>query len=510
MTETVDLSQFLKQFEDTAAHAEDWPEPSPIPPKHDPPLSLTREMLPEPLASYTFDVAERLSCPPEMVAAPLLVAAGAAIGRGLGIRPKRADRWTEFPNLWGCTIAPPSSMKSPAQSAALAAVEKLEGEWREEHKALMTEHRPQMEAWEIDAKAARQQALKAAAKGGSAGDVEIPEPPPEPTERRLLVNSATPEKLVAIHAANPRGLLVLRDELAGWLRGFDRPGREPERAFYLESWTGQNAYRSDTIGRGSDFLPAACCAVYGSMQPGTFRAYLQASAEAAKQDGLLQRFSLLVWPERTEFQLNDKPPDRQAAWRTEQVFRRLADLNRAGLDAGTQDEFEGPPFLRFEPEAQEAFLEWLENFMRRLPDIRPEAFEGHLSKYRKALPALALIFELTESPSPTAVSLRSWKRARQWGDLLESHLRKVYAPEIRPEVEAAEKILDRLKKGELPPRFTTRQLHKRAWGGLGDLETCRAGLELLARLGWLRGRKADTGGRPSEWWEAHPSTRGSE
>ena len=50
-------------------------------------------------------------------------------------------------------------------------------------------------------------------------DCEEPDPP---HERRLLVNDVTPEKLVRLAAVNPFGLVMQRDELAGWLGGMDR------------------------------------------------------------------------------------------------------------------------------------------------------------------------------------------------------------------------------------------------------------------------------------------------
>ena len=33
-------------------------------------------------------------------------------------------------------------------------------------------------------------------------------------------------------------MLLLRDELSGWMRALDKPGHEGDREFYLEAWNG--------------------------------------------------------------------------------------------------------------------------------------------------------------------------------------------------------------------------------------------------------------------------------
>jgi len=57
--------------------------------------------LPDALAPWVADVAERVQCPPDFVAVGVLVAAAAVIGRKVAIRPKRQDDWAVVPNLWG-------------------------------------------------------------------------------------------------------------------------------------------------------------------------------------------------------------------------------------------------------------------------------------------------------------------------------------------------------------------------------------------------------------------------
>ena len=48
-----------------------------------------------------------------------------------------------------------------------------------------------------------------------------PEPPAEPVAVRYIVSDCTVEALAVLLEQRPRGLLVARDELSGWVNSFD-------------------------------------------------------------------------------------------------------------------------------------------------------------------------------------------------------------------------------------------------------------------------------------------------
>src|SRR4030095_6451295 len=73
---------------------------------------------------------------------------------------------------------------------------------------------------------------------------------------RFYTNDSTVEKLGALLNENPAGLLLIRDELAGWLRTLEKPGREGDREFFLEAWNGVGDFYVDRIGRGTLHIPA--------------------------------------------------------------------------------------------------------------------------------------------------------------------------------------------------------------------------------------------------------------
>src|SRR5262249_34854389 len=134
---------------------------------------------------------------------------------------------------------------------------------------------------------------------------------PEPTERRYIVNDSTVEKIGEILNQNPRGLLLFRDEITGFLRTLDREGHESDRAFYLEAWDGRGSYVYDRIGRGTIHIKSVTLSILGGIQPGPLSLYLrQTISGGTSDDGLMQRFQLLVFPDVSkEWKNVDRWPD---------------------------------------------------------------------------------------------------------------------------------------------------------------------------------------------------------
>src|SRR6476646_6676653 len=124
------------------------------------------------------------------------------------------------------------------------------------------------------------------------------EEPTEPMRQRYLVCDCTVEKLGILLNQNPNGFTAFRDELSGLLEHLDREGQEGARAFYLESWDGTGRFTYDRIGRGTLDIESTTVSVMGGSQPGKFWSYLQSAIRGgAGDDGLSQRFQLLVYPD---------------------------------------------------------------------------------------------------------------------------------------------------------------------------------------------------------------------
>jgi len=341
-------------------------------------------------------------------------------------------------------------------------------------------------------------------------DTDVPE---EPILRRYKTEDATVEKISEILLENPRGILVHRDELSGWLRNLDKQGREGDRSFYLESWNGTGSFDVDRIGRGSLHIPALCLSILGSIQPGPLSTYVYQATEGEKgDDGLLQRFQLLVWPDPHPTWRNvDRWPDVEAKNRAYEVFRRLDALNPEDFGASGEDE-EGISAVRFTEDAQEIFDQWRDELEVKLRTTEvPPALESHLAKYRSLMPSLALVFQLiafVDGPGEGgAVGLRATLQAAAWCEYLETHARRLYSSAENPAMEGARALLDRIRKGDVQDGDSTRSVYRRHWTKLSTPEEVNSACGVLEQFGWLQIETAKTGGRSATRLRFHPSLR---
>ena len=263
------------------------------------------------------------------------------------------------------------------------------------------------------------------------------------------------------------------------------------RGFYLSAWDGSGSYTFDRIGRGSIRLTHYALSVFGGFQPDKIKHYVQmAQSGSSQNDGLLQRFQLLVWPELSEeTDLVDRSPDKAA----------LAVMNSAML--GLRDAAKSAPankygsrLLHFDCEAQAGFNAWYivnEKMLRK--DIGP-AEQSHFAKYRSLVPGLALLFHLLEGHDD-AVCSHCLNGALKFAAYLKSHAKRVYGAVHSVDGTSAQALVGRLLKGELTSGFTLRSVYTKGWRDLSDQKKVKLGLDQLVELGWLRERDVATGGR---------------
>ena len=80
-------------------------------------------------------------------------------------------------------------------------------------------------------------------RGRAKGGEELPEKPERPVAVRLMGSDVTVEGLIPILQENRRGVLVTRDEIAGWLGSFDRYiGKRAagDEAHWLSMYSGES------------------------------------------------------------------------------------------------------------------------------------------------------------------------------------------------------------------------------------------------------------------------------
>jgi uncharacterized protein DUF3987 len=471
---------------------------------------LDDDALPAGWASWIATEAAARGCPRDYVAANLVGAASGWIGNSRRIAAT-AD-WTEPAHLWMATIGSPSAGKTPALRPMLEASRVLEREaepsWREE----LARYERDTEAAAKRDKVWRQEVRDAADEG-----IAAPDQPHDareiqrPSRPRVLAMDSSTEELQHILADNPRGLLCVRDELSGWLGGFDRyGGKGADRAFYLETWNG-GVYVCDRV-RYHDVplrIEHASLAMIGGMVPDRLREVL-----ADADDGLAARF-IYIWPDLPPIApLSDRGEADAASGREMLVFagRRLRALEMGADVGGTP----APRALRLREDGRALFDELRRDAMTRTRETSG-LLAGWYGKNPGRVLRLALVFELlawaaSDEAEPAIVSADAVARAGGYIDYAAGMLERVMgglaitpahadAARIAHYVVAMRDAVPIGKRAELNERVLY-QTPGFAWAR--DSKRLARALAMLEQAGWIRRPSGNGVGRPRRDWEVSP------
>ncbi len=255
-----------------------------------------------------------------------------------------------------------------------------------------------------------------------------PAKPEEPVADRCWCDDTTVEALAVLLLQNWRGLLMVRDELAGWLGGFDRyaQGKGGDVAKWLEMYGG----RSMMVDRKSGtprtlYVPRAAVSVAGGIQPGTLR---RALGVEHRENGFAARLLLACPPRKPKrWTEADIPPDIETD--IGMLFDLLYSLQPA-TNAGGEAQ---PITVKLTPEGKAAWATFSDEHAQEQVDLTGDlaAVWSKLEGYAARL-ALVVHFARWAGGDPTladpdlvdAASIAAGVRLVRW---FGNEARRVYA-----------------------------------------------------------------------------------
>ena len=490
-----------------------WPAPTEIktdlPPA--PPFDA-KALLPPTLADFVLDEADRMPCSPDYIAAAMIVCLGSVIGARCGVKPKRRDDWIVTPNLFGGIVGDPSSKKSPALGTVTRFLDRLEAKEAEKLEEANKIFEAEKAAFEAHQSAVKN-SMKAAASGkgdkdkmlAAVNDLQNLEPPEQPHERRFKSNDSTVQKLGDLLAKNPQGMLVFRDELIGLLASWEKEGNEADKSFYLEGWNGTGSFNIDRIGRGSLHIKNLCLSVFGGIQPELLERYLAGIASSLDNDGRIQRFQVLVYPNAVPWEWRDRHPVKGAREAIRDLFDRMASFDPLQDGAAPADDFVKLPHFCFDDAAQEVFVEWCtELHTVHIAKEQSPLMQQHFGKFEKLFCSIALILHLAEG-SIGPVQAHSALRAAAWCEYLTGHARRVYGLVEANKITTAKMVSRRLAEGKLKNGFTARDLVQKQWTGIQTAMHAEAALGILEDNFYVQSSEGiNQTGRPTTRFSINP------
>jgi len=446
-----------------------------------------------------------MSVPLDFAGVCALVSLAGAIGRRAFVYPKAMDKeWKESLCISGSVVASSGAAKTPVWKTFTNVLAEQDIDWQKEHAQRALEYKKAFKLWEK-------------MKEGERG----PEPVEPKGSRRLILNDTTPEKLQDILQDNPSGVLFYRDELSSWVSELSKKGYENQRGLFLAAMNGNDIYSLDRIGRGT-VTALMAASVFGSFQPNLLRTFLSEGGNRYIEDGLIPRFTFMVWPDGVSDRLIDRQANAQAKDLFRTVVRSIASMQPESL------------VFHFEPRAQVIFNEWYAKLASRI-QLEPLGGErSYLSKLKGGMPKIAALLQLVDlvARSPMQVTevdldtgirtsapavphgfhqidVEHVRKAIQLTAYLESHMRRVFGSLLDAIQSTEYALVKHLKDGDLKDGFTAREIGRRHWAGVSKvLDEVEMALENLADKNWVRllaATPSPRGGRPSLRWEINPA-----
>jgi hypothetical protein len=467
------------------AAVEPWEDPVPF--TSEPPAPFPLHALCGPLRGMAQAVAAAMPCPPDMPACMALAAAATAVGNTRELRVKPG--WHERPRLWLAVVARPGSKKSPAAGAMLSPVRARQRQLREDFRQAMLRHEQAVEEWGLQPEKERG-----------------PRPRP-PVERQAYTVDATREALADLLAENPRGLLIHRDELAGWVRSLNqyKQGKGDDKQFWLSLWSGEDVV-VNRRGRRV-FVEDPFVSVSGNLPPGVLP---ELNDEKGREDGFIHRI-LFAWPAPVRPGWTDDAPSGQVVEAYLSFFsERLYHLAPSPGDLGRGS----PVVLDFTQDGKDCFVDYVNGLARDLDDDAfPDSLRGPWSKLEGYCARLALLTHLCrqaagETASP-GVDGHSAAAAVTLARYFQSHARRVYPHLLSADAEKlyrdAEAILAWVRRhpdrivpatdGKPANAFTWRMVRRDLYARFGDDDAgLRRALAALEARGYLREVPRDRAG----------------
>jgi len=451
------------------------------------------EALPQACRSYVRELAAATETDPSYAALALLVGLAGAIGNTRRIRVK--SDWIAPAVLWAALVGESGRLKTVVLKHVLAPVYRREGETVKEHRAALDQYKAAMQAHKY--------ALRDWERDGRAAGAPAPVEPSRPILERHLVSDTTVEALADRLQDAPRGVLLARDELAGWLRSFNqyKATRGADEAHWAEMFEASNLLVDRKVGeRATVCVPCAAVSIVGGIQPDILRRSLMPEY---RESGLAARL-LMAWPRRKPKRWTERELSASAVKRLSDIYARLWTLAPVEVDGEL-----GPLDLTLSADAKTLFADFVNRHGQEAMDLAGDlgAAWAKLEGYGARL---ALVLELVawaeglegDGRGPTEISAASVRDSLQIVEWAKSETRRIYTmlDESDEEKEARE-VLDFVQRRG--GRVTAYDLHKGMPKRFPDSDDADLYLRgFVPSFGhWVEAPPGPKGGRPTRFFE---------
>lgn len=447
------------------------------------PLSV----LPAVVSQYVEMVARSIGCDMSLVVLPMLASLAVAVGRSFRIELKPG--WHEPSIVWAVIIADSGQHKSPAIAAATRFVDEQDAREVQAYEEALATFKADRLRYETELRTWQRKPVGLP-----------PTEPVVPVCQRLVMSDTTVEALAERHAENPRGLLVVRDEFAGWLDGMNQykgGGRGSDTAAWLSIHSARPIRVDRRTGdRKTLLVPAATVSLCGGIQPPVLARCL---GKEHFQDGMVARLLPAMPPKRPRKWTN-RNTSSEIVEATRRMFGRLL-LLKPVPDSENPDGPPKPVDLALKPEAQQMWIAWYNRHGKEMADLTGD-LTAAWAKLEGYAARLALVIHLAgwaagETAAPGLVDEKAIQAGITLVEWFKHETRRVYTVlSYTDEERQAKELLDLIvSKGGT---ISSRELMRASRRYRGSAKKAEAALTQLVNDGMGTWQTTPpNGGRPT-------------
>lgn len=429
-----------------------------------PPFAL--EVIPDIWRNLVEDAASANNVPAEACFMILATQLGSILGNKRWIRPKKNNTgYCEAHNIYTVYVSPSGSRKSQMlriMSEPIRRLQKrIDGEYEKELQKFQQQLEliePQIQELEKRVKEESKQLLDDEGNKSYLESMQqklenLREMAVPPSRHQLIINSATPEKLLSIMEDNPSGSMLVFNELSDLLNKFKKPGYESFKELIMNAWDGYQSYTHQTKNSGSIRIDNMCLGLYAAIQPSMFNKHIEEIYEGNNDDGFWQRLFIIL-------NLNGNDPKAvDIDFNHDQYFDEYEIYHKA-YEVGDGDS------ITFTEDARQLFME----FETRMSSMAQNEGNGAISSYwAKNIGKLASMssimqFLMNKGEMHQKVTAEAVQRAMYLVERQINHIRNIFPND--PVIGLTDVIED-MKSGLMGSQITMRNLkrdYKRYFG----------------------------------------------
>lgn len=329
------------------------------------------EVFPEKIKKFVQNASYVMDAPPEYFSAGIITVTAFLIN-SQGFLNIKKNSWAEPAILWMALVGEPGKKKKTPVlmliNRILNTIDKqLEAKYIEE----LQKYDIEMLKYDVN--------LKNWKKDGNI-DAEPPIAPKKPVRELLYASDTTIEALSENQSKNPHGIGIMRDELSGFIEGFNKyqKGGGNDKEYYLSSFSGDEYIVSR---KGvTPFKVKPYHNIFGGIQPSKVEYLLFNDLKVT--DGFTERFLFCL----TDYIKRGKMTNDEL---DEELKLYLENLMLDIYSYFTQD---GIKYYELSKEARERLFEILDYLDKEtLDDANHELLQSYLEKIKTCIPRFALI-----------------------------------------------------------------------------------------------------------------------